>query len=34
MTGLYTLLQKELQRFIKVGFQTVAAPWSRRCSIC
>ena len=26
MTGLYTLLQKELQRFIKVGFQTVAAP--------
>ena len=26
MTGLHTLLQKELQRFIKVGFQTVAAP--------
>ncbi|MGA8010422.1 MAG: ABC transporter permease [Thiomonas sp.] len=26
MTGLYTLLQKELQRFLKVGFQTVAAP--------
>ncbi len=26
MTGLRTLLQKELQRFIKVGFQTVAAP--------
>ncbi|MDY0330117.1 MAG: ABC transporter permease [Thiomonas sp.] len=26
MTGLQTLLQKELQRFLKVGFQTVAAP--------
>lgn len=26
MTGLITLLQKELQRFLKVGFQTVAAP--------
>ena len=26
MTGLHTLLQKELQRFLKVGFQTVAAP--------
>jgi len=26
VTGLYTLLQKELQRFLKVGFQTVAAP--------
>ncbi|MDD4885582.1 MAG: ABC transporter permease [Thiomonas sp.] len=26
MTGLYTLLEKELQRFLKVGFQTVAAP--------
>lgn len=26
MTGLQTLLQKELLRFFKVGFQTVAAP--------
>lgn len=26
MTGLLTLLNKELQRFLKVGFQTVAAP--------
>ena len=26
MTGMMTLLHKELQRFLKVGFQTVAAP--------
>jgi len=26
VTGLHTLLQKELLRFLKVGFQTVAAP--------
>lgn len=34
MTGWQTLFYKEVLRFWKVSFQTIAAPCSRPCSTC